>query len=254
MDIHLPKVPHSWIELAKEIGIIVVGVLIALTAEQIVDHAQWRHKIRAAEATMREELLWDDGPQVYQRAAMHPCLVQRLNAIRAAVEGSSPRSAVSTLIDSYWVRNYSYDSVAHQEAIASDIASHMPADELKEFDNIYSQIPAIDRVADHETYDVGQLRALSHSGGPLSASEKERVLSSVETIRADEKEIWGSVKWIVPSLRALGSIDPVRIRIMMTDAREHYGSCVNTLPSDFPANLPPEDRPSVAFPQHRDGQ
>jgi hypothetical protein len=35
MDVHTPKQPiQSWRELAKEIGIIVVGVLIALGAEQ----------------------------------------------------------------------------------------------------------------------------------------------------------------------------------------------------------------------------
>jgi hypothetical protein len=38
MHVHLPKALHGWRELAKEVGIIVLGVLIALTFEQIVQN------------------------------------------------------------------------------------------------------------------------------------------------------------------------------------------------------------------------
>ena len=99
MDIHLPKVPHGWRELAKEIAIIVVGVLIALFAEQIVQGWEWRNKVSVAKASMRHELLWDDGPQVYQRAAMHPCVVAQLDRIRKAAVGSGTRREIAGLID-----------------------------------------------------------------------------------------------------------------------------------------------------------
>ena len=36
MHFHLPKPLHGWREFAGEVGIIVVGVLIALAAEQVV--------------------------------------------------------------------------------------------------------------------------------------------------------------------------------------------------------------------------
>ena len=65
MDIHLPKVPHSWRELGREIGIIVIGVLIALFFEQLVQAWDWREKVRIAERAMRLEILADDGPQIY---------------------------------------------------------------------------------------------------------------------------------------------------------------------------------------------
>ena len=86
MDFHLPKVPHSWRELAKEIAIIVLGVLIALFFEQLVQEWDWRQKVQAADRAMRDELLNDDGPEIYVDAAIHPCIVSRLDAIRSAVE------------------------------------------------------------------------------------------------------------------------------------------------------------------------
>ena len=37
MHFHLPKPLHGWREFAGEVGIIVIGVLIALGAEQVVE-------------------------------------------------------------------------------------------------------------------------------------------------------------------------------------------------------------------------
>ena len=42
MHFHLPKPLHGWREFAGEVGIIVLGVLIALGAEQLVEAAHWR--------------------------------------------------------------------------------------------------------------------------------------------------------------------------------------------------------------------
>lgn len=67
MHVHLPKPLHGWREFIGEVGIIVLGVLIALSFEQLIDAWQWREKIRRAEAAMRVELSRDDGPQAYAR-------------------------------------------------------------------------------------------------------------------------------------------------------------------------------------------
>jgi len=47
MHFHLPKPMHGWREFAGEVGIIVVGVLIALGAEHLIERWHWREK-RAA--------------------------------------------------------------------------------------------------------------------------------------------------------------------------------------------------------------
>lgn len=61
MEVHTPKkTPRSWSELLKDVGIIVLGVLIALTAEQSV---QWLHRYktrRQLEKDLREEMRMND--------------------------------------------------------------------------------------------------------------------------------------------------------------------------------------------------
>src|SRR5690242_7745117 len=112
MDIHLSKVPHSWREVAKEIAIVFVGVLIALYAQQVVDNWQWRAKVRTAEAAMQRELFFDNGPQIYERAVIYPCLQQRLDAVRSAVERGGSRAQVGDAIAGVQIEFTSYDNLA----------------------------------------------------------------------------------------------------------------------------------------------
>ena len=63
MEIHTPKHPiRGWRDLLKEVGIIVLGVLIALGAEQSVEAWHWHRKIVDAEQAMVLELR-DDAVQ-----------------------------------------------------------------------------------------------------------------------------------------------------------------------------------------------
>ena len=94
MDVHIPTTPHSWRDLAKEVAIIVLGVLIALVAEQALE---WRSKVAAAEAAIRAELGSDDGPQVRSRYALNGCVDGALAAIRDGVEQGANHPAVLAL-------------------------------------------------------------------------------------------------------------------------------------------------------------
>ena len=81
MHVHLPKPLHGWREFVGEVGIIVLGVLLALAAEQAVEAWHWHKKIRDAEGAMRLELAEDDGPQAYGRILIGPCLDAQLTRI-----------------------------------------------------------------------------------------------------------------------------------------------------------------------------
>lgn len=47
MHFHMPKPLHGWREFAGEVGIIVIGVLIALGAEQVVETVHGNAEVRA---------------------------------------------------------------------------------------------------------------------------------------------------------------------------------------------------------------
>jgi hypothetical protein len=233
MDIHLPKVPHSWRELAKEIAIIVVGVLIALFFEALVDSWRWHRTVASAKAAMRKELLWDDGPQIYQRAALHPCITASLDQIRAALDSGASRAEVAGLVDRFSLPFFSYDSVARDAANASDAWSHMSQDEAEPYILAYAVMPPMTEINSHEAYDWARLRAFRRTGGPLTDAESGRLFEAVEALRQDEQAMWAGVGYTMPELRQLGPIDEEGKRHLMKAARDHYGACVKDLPPDF---------------------
>ena len=238
MHIHLPKVPNNWREVAIEIAIITVGVLIALSLEEWIQSREWKDKVETAETAMRRELLWDNGPQVYYRAAAHPCAMARLDAIRAAVEEGKSRQEIANLVSGYWVDFLTYDSLAHQDATASAVAAHMAPDELDDFTLAYAVMPLMDETSRKEAADVARLRALRRIGGPLSEYEAMEVLGAVEALRNDEHQMWDAARWAMPAIRRLGTLDRGRIDRFMTNARRYYGACIQDLPDDWPANVP----------------
>ena len=56
MHFHLPKPLHGWREFAGEVGIIVLGVLIALAADALIERSNWQRKVSLADANMRVEI------------------------------------------------------------------------------------------------------------------------------------------------------------------------------------------------------
>jgi hypothetical protein len=85
MHVHLPKPLHGWRALTGEVGIIVIGVLIALGAEQVVETVHWSNEV----ATERESLLQeasDNVGVVASRQAQQPCVDRRLQEIRSVLE------------------------------------------------------------------------------------------------------------------------------------------------------------------------
>src|ERR1700744_3937869 len=125
MEIHKPKPGHSWRELATEIGVIVIGVAIALAAEQIVESLHWQHKIADARQAMMLELRDDDGPQAYIRLAIAPCIAKQLETLKSAIAGNASRADIERMTSNLQQGNVTWDTVAWTTLQTSDVASHM---------------------------------------------------------------------------------------------------------------------------------
>src|SRR6185369_8319929 len=82
MHFHLPKPLHGWREFAGEVGIIVIGVLIALGAEQLVETAHWRHQVEAFRSVVHRELADNLGTYEY-RIKENGCVKRRLDELDA---------------------------------------------------------------------------------------------------------------------------------------------------------------------------
>jgi hypothetical protein len=81
MHFHLPKPLHGWREFAGEVGIIVVGILIALAGEQLVETLHWRSEVSDFRAAVRTEMSLDLGTYQF-RTAENRCVEARLDDLQ----------------------------------------------------------------------------------------------------------------------------------------------------------------------------
>jgi hypothetical protein len=101
MHFHLPKPLHGWREFAGEVGIIVIGVLIALAAEQVVETLHWRHVAEAGRESVAEEID-NEYFAAAEMAIAQPCIDTQLQSIEAAVLAPGPFRPVRVYSEGSW--------------------------------------------------------------------------------------------------------------------------------------------------------
>jgi hypothetical protein len=122
MHFHLPKPLHGWREFAGEVGIIVLGVLIALGAEQVVETLHWRSEVADARRALDQEVAYNVGA-IAKRQQEGPCIDRRLQEIRGLLSANAipePRPPLGQ--PQLWRPRTN----AWQTAMAGQVAERMP--------------------------------------------------------------------------------------------------------------------------------
>ena len=173
MHIHLPKPLHGWRAFAGEVGIIVVGVLIALAAEQLVEDWNWSHKVREARQRLAPELGEDLGQaELFDRA--RPCTERRLDELAQIVTDAQRTGRLpplGTIGQPYW---FTWDTGVWQSLIADQTATHFGHEELSAYTGTYQFISTIDE-AGKENMEIllkeGEKLTRYKSSGKIGSGE-----------------------------------------------------------------------------------
>lgn len=183
MHVHLPKPLHGWRAFVGEVGIIVLGVLIALAAEQVVEALHWRGEVNDARRAMAVELS-DSIGQSYERERLSPCVERRLDEISAILTqaGQTGRLRPVGLIGRPLYRTWV--SSAWQTTMAGQTASHFSRHELNQLGYIYDYVERAGRGSDQEALAWTDLQSISGPGRPISSDEVSRLLRDVERARS----------------------------------------------------------------------
>ena len=108
MEIHKPKPWHGWREFLKEYGIIVLGVLTALGAEQFAEAVHRDAEVREARAALRTEIR-ADSTILIRGIEEGKCLLPQLSAYAAWARGGEKPPPFRTLLPSF--RTSTWDTV-----------------------------------------------------------------------------------------------------------------------------------------------
>ena len=145
MHIHLPKSLHGWRDFLKEVGIIVIGVLIALGAEQFVQSWHWRHETEATHQALEREA-GDNLQGAFQRSEQQSCADQRLEEIGLvfAAHAAGRPIHLSGPIGRPMAYYGSID--VWQVEVASQALTHMPLDQKLAFTTAFSNYENLNSV------------------------------------------------------------------------------------------------------------
>lgn len=191
----LASAPHSFKELAIHVGIVTVGILIALSLEGLRESIHDHHLVREARDSFRLEIDQDlrqmnkerpDIEQVNQATrkviADLPVLTKDPTQLRQRVDALMP--GLYTLTSSSW-----------PGALSSGALSHMGADEVSQyagFDYDVREYTSLEERALTQLIDLHSYVDSRHAFGSQEMDEIDDKLRSFETLtqimrRADEE-------------------------------------------------------------------
>lgn len=145
MHFHLPKPLHGWREFAGEVGIIVIGVLIALGAEQIVEGLHSRQQVREATKALNGELALNYG-SVDFRHDVDRCVASKLAQIRLWISAHPNGEAVAFSSDVGRPGTLAVLSSVWDVAKMGQVASKMPLNDQLEYAQLYDALANFSRL------------------------------------------------------------------------------------------------------------
>lgn len=161
MRFTLPKPLRGWRAFAGEVGIIVLGVLIALAAQELVENWREREEAREARALIRDELATYLGRLDSWQSVNH-CITRRLGEVQALLDKAQDGGPIER---PNWIGRpqfWTLLKVRWDAAAQSGRAALIPSEELAEYGLMYDWMAnAYDSML-IEQADWARLRTLEH--------------------------------------------------------------------------------------------
>ncbi|HWE46563.1 MAG TPA: hypothetical protein VG407_11090 [Caulobacteraceae bacterium] len=206
MHVHKPKIPHSLREFGAEIGVIVVGILIALAGEQLVVWVHGQQEVADAREALRSELSYD-AAALKAMAAQDDCADARLSLLEAWGEGKARLN--STHLASMQNRPllYTLKTTAWEVTTSSAIAGRMPLKDRLAFADVYDQL------ANEKSHVLDERRAWDlvarYAGkAALTADEARNLNADLGSVRVRDDDRRFNAPYILRAIARLG-IKPI---------------------------------------------
>lgn len=242
----LPTPIHGWRVLAGEMGVIAVGVLIALGAQQLVERREWNQRAESAEAAIKDEL-GNAAMMSHERRIIQPCLRGKIRELADKLilnEGkwsASPMKVTSAQYDvippAYRAPSRAFLTDAWNSAMADGTVNHLRADRVQEYSALYSLVADLRQLQEEEQKAGASLTPLSFDGQLDDRSRAEMIarLAEVDRINSLMAVISGQ---IIDALRDLkfgyDKADVARdAKEIVTAQRVVRGTCVESTPLDL---------------------
>ena len=209
--------PHGWNAVAWELAIVVLGVLIALGAQQAVEERRWRNEVRLTEDALTIEIA-DSVLHASERQMVNRCLSDRLTHLIGKVSSNegpwrgdplpllrTATGVTTTTPAAYRTPNRPWNDDVWVATQNGGVFSHMPRERVAAFAKVYARMEGLRKVNafEHEVFpellylsfdtrldDAARQRALATLGrldwlNGTILLDGERLIDEVRAMRLD---------------------------------------------------------------------
>ena len=182
--------PNGWNAVGWEVAIVVLGVVIALAAQQAVETARWREEVRRTEEALTAEIA-ESVVHASERQMIGPCLRDRLNHLIGKVSSNSgpwrgdpmplyrlSATTVRSAPASYRTPNRKWNDNVWESAQSGEVFGHMPRERLMAFSRVYTIMEGLRKDNEIEHQIFPQLLYLSFDT-QLDAPARQQALAAL---------------------------------------------------------------------------
>jgi hypothetical protein len=217
VEIHKPKPVRDWREFLSEMSVIVLGILIALGGEQLIETLHWRYEVRETEARLAGELGANAAIAMW-RVHTASCVEKRLDEIggiidAAATSGKLP--PIGALGQPLW---YLWGHGTWDSAVASQTATHFPAQRLANFAVAYQFISRLGEINQRELEAWTDLWVLVGPGRPFDSSAAASARLAASRARFLSRAMQGMSQGLRERVKALNLPPHISARVTALEA------------------------------------
>jgi hypothetical protein len=174
MDIHKPKSVHSFGELVREIGVIVIGVVIALAGEQAVEALHWIHEANEADAALKLTFV-REVDNAALRQVENGCIVRRLASLSAILAQASESGRLPPIEDIGRPLSTPWTIGEWEALVANQTVAHLPREKMIAYTAIHQRAAFLSALGDQEEQQWTILGSMAGGGRRLSDVEAEQL-------------------------------------------------------------------------------
>ena len=227
----IPKPRDGWRVFAGEVGVIVLGVLIALVAQQVAEEWQWRQTVARTKADLNAQIS-SAVVQGAERIAVDPCLSQRLTELAAKVAASDgqwkgdpyflpgeSKSSYNThyaIPPAYRAPGRSYPDDVWQQAKSAGVLAHMTPIDIKKYADAFTDIR---KLGERTEFEIGLSSELSFLSFDVALNSSDRVHALSMISRLDQLNSTG----LFAAAELVGTAKSLGIILLAADEKELFG-------------------------------
>lgn len=207
MEIHRPRAVHGWRGLFGEVGVIVIGVVIALSGEQAVEALHWTHQTDAGDVVLREAFS-REVRNAALREAQDVCVTRRLASLSSIVAQASQSGRLPP-IGTIGHPPYTPWTIGAWDAlVSSQTVSHMPRAKVIAYTAIAQLAAFLSGLSDREEDQWTTLDSMVGPGRRMSDVEAEELRTSLSAASNSNLHMRVTSGRLRDAVKATGLVDP----------------------------------------------